>query len=298
MKKLFLKQVKHLAISLAIIYFTVAGIQILQVYMIVNNLEISRAPNEITLEDFRVQEFGDTYTGDPVEISATINSISPKKQEIKVKILDAVDEEEHVIKERIISLRPYTSKDIEELYYFTKSGDHRIKIELDMGEQKITENKKIQVKSFRKDTHFAVAYFHFNVQFIAGDKQVEENILNNSICPLIEFYCKNPEYKFSFEIQGYGIEIIAERYPETLKYMRRMINRGQMELIVTHYSDQYFLAYPLVDFEKSIDLSDEVLKDNGLMKSNVFWYGKRFVVNSSPVSTWSSPPWWPLARWW
>ena len=57
MKKAVFIQLKHLAISLTVIYFAAVGIQILQIYMIVNNLEITGTPNNISLEDFGIKEF-------------------------------------------------------------------------------------------------------------------------------------------------------------------------------------------------------------------------------------------------
>lgn len=222
------------------------------------------------LEEFSIDEYGDVCVGDAIDIHIAVNSVYFEEQAIKMELKDTTDSGEHTIREKVISLQPYENKRFTDVYYVKESGSHKISVDLVSGNQHILESKNVNVKSFKDDKYFAVSYFHFNVQFIAGDSQVEENILNNSIKPLIKFYYDNPEYKFSFEIQGYGIEIIAERYPETLKYMRELVNRGQMELIVTHYSDQFFLAYPLQDLEKSIELSDMVLEEHKLRKSNVF----------------------------
>jgi hypothetical protein len=253
-----------------LLYFVCVGTQIIQTYSIVTNLDISTERTLFLLEEFTIDEHGDVCVGDAITINIDIKSVYFEKLEINMEIKDKADSSEYIIREIDIFLQPYENKQFTDIYYMKESGSHEISVDLVSGNQHIIESKKINVKSFKDDLYFAVSYFHFNVQFIAGDSQVEENILNNSIRPLIEFHYDNPEYKFSFEIQGYGIEIIAERYPETLKYMRKMINRGQMELIVTHYSDQFFLAYPLLDFEKSIEQSDLVLKEHQLRKSNVF----------------------------
>jgi hypothetical protein len=63
---------------------------------------------------------------------------------------------------------------------------------------------------------------------------------------------------------------MAEEYPDLLVMMRDLTERGQMELIVTHYSDQFFIAYPELDLRKSIEISDDILNRNKIRRSNVF----------------------------
>ena len=40
------------------------------------------------------------------------------------------------------------------------------------------------------------------------------------------------------------MEFLEARYPEVLDKLRRLVRRGQVELMVTYYPDQVYLAYP------------------------------------------------------
>lgn len=118
---------------------------------------------------------------------------------------------------------------------------------------------------------YAISMFHFNLQYVAGDYKIENRIIKESLYPALQFFEKNPQYKADFEIQGYAIEVLAEEYPKVLKLFKKLINRGQIELVIAHYSDQFFIAYPALDLERSIQISDEILKKYGLKRSKVFF---------------------------
>lgn len=49
-----------------------------------------------------------------------------------------------------------------------------------------------------------------------------------------------------------------------------MVDRGQIELVIAHYSDQIFIAYPALDLQKSIEISDKILQKYGMKRSRVF----------------------------
>ncbi|MCK9638917.1 MAG: hypothetical protein M0R39_03330 [Prolixibacteraceae bacterium] len=53
--------------------------------------------------------------------------------------------------------------------------------------------------------------------------------------------------------------------------LRKLINRGQIELVIAHYSDQYFIGYPALDMKKSIEISDKILAAHGMKRSRVFF---------------------------
>ncbi|MBI4567952.1 MAG: hypothetical protein HY719_06085 [Planctomycetes bacterium] len=116
----------------------------------------------------------------------------------------------------------------------------------------------------------AVALFHWNVQYIAGDRKSEDAILNDSLRGALEFLDANPEFKADFEIQAWGLEAMAERFPDLLALWKKLAERGQIELIVGHYSDQLFYAYPRRDMERSLELSARVLARVGLSRSALF----------------------------
>lgn len=118
---------------------------------------------------------------------------------------------------------------------------------------------------------YAISMFHFNLQYVAGDYKIENRIIKESLYPALKFFEKNPIYKADFEIQGYAIEVLAEEHPEVFKLFKKLVKRGQIELVIAHYSDQFFIAYPALDLERSIQISDEILKKYGIKRSKVFF---------------------------
>jgi len=118
---------------------------------------------------------------------------------------------------------------------------------------------------------YAIGLFHFNLQYVAGDYRIENRIINESLYPVLQFFEKHPRYKSDIEIQGYAIEVLAEDHPNVLKLLKKLVERKQIELVIAHYSDQFFIGYPALDLQKSIELSDEILAQNGLKRSRVFF---------------------------
>ena len=117
----------------------------------------------------------------------------------------------------------------------------------------------------------AMAVYHFNLQYVAGDQRIERRIVRESIIPLLDFYEAHPNYKGDFEIQGWALEVIQEEFPQVIERLRALINNGQLELVVAHYSDQLFIGYPAIDLQRSVELSDKVLKKLNLKRSRVFF---------------------------
>lgn len=56
-----------------------------------------------------------------------------------------------------------------------------------------------------------------------------------------------------------------------LALLKKLINRGQIELVIAHYSDQLFIAYPALDLQKSIEISDKILAKYDIKRSRVFF---------------------------
>ncbi|MCR4316149.1 MAG: hypothetical protein NUW37_07365 [Planctomycetes bacterium] len=115
-----------------------------------------------------------------------------------------------------------------------------------------------------------ISLFHFNVQYVCGDTECEDNIIKASLGTLLDDLLAHPKWKMSIEIQGYGIEVMRDRHPEVLEKLRKAVDGGQAELIVTHYSDQWFIGYPGADMKRSVELSRKALESVGLKHSGVF----------------------------
>ena len=126
------------------------------------------------------------------------------------------------------------------------------------------------VNLFAKDK-YAIGLFHFNLQYVAGDYRIESRIIRESLYPALQFFEKNPKYKSDIEIQGYAIEELAQEHPKVLALLKKLVKRGQIELVIAHYSDQFFIGYPALDLQRSVEISDQILAKYGLKRSRVFF---------------------------
>jgi len=149
-------------------------------------------------------------------------------------------------------------------------------IYLDVGSEDVVKRvdscKPIELKNQNQDLQdkFSLSLFHYNIQYIAGGGEKYENaIIRIGFEPILDILLRHPGWKFTIEMQGYMLEIMAERYPKTFQKLKGLVENCQVELVVFHYSDQLFLAYPEEDMEWSFDLNQDVFKKFGLYPSAV-----------------------------
>lgn len=116
---------------------------------------------------------------------------------------------------------------------------------------------------------FLLSMYHYNIQYVAGDKKAEDKIITESFLPIVEMYLRHPEWGADIEMQGYMLEVMKERYPEILEKFRILVNRGQVNLVCFYYSDQLFLAFPLTDMEWSEKINSQIFKECGITRSDV-----------------------------
>jgi MYXO-CTERM domain-containing protein len=114
-----------------------------------------------------------------------------------------------------------------------------------------------------EDQKFALAVFHFNVQYVAGGLEgfvqefgladawdgldyteagVEDAIIVESLLPLLELFAAHPTWGADFEMQGYMVDRIRQRHPEVLALMQDL--DGQVSFDSFHYSDELWTAQP------------------------------------------------------
>ncbi|MCX7959150.1 MAG: hypothetical protein N3B13_08895, partial [Deltaproteobacteria bacterium] len=122
----------------------------------------------------------------------------------------------------------------------------------------------------RYQDKFSLSLFHYNIQYIAGGGEKYENaIIRIGFEPILDILLRHPNWKFSIEMQGYMLEIMAERFPKTFNKLKLLVKNCQVEFISFHYSDQLFLAYPEADMQWSFDLNKAVFEKYGLFPSGV-----------------------------
>jgi len=121
----------------------------------------------------------------------------------------------------------------------------------------------------KEEYKFSLCLYHYNVQYVCGDKRIEDKIITESLEPVIDMYLRHPHWGADFEMQGYMIEVLGERHPLVLKKLKTLVERDQIDLVCFHYSDQLFLAFPESDLIWSEKINQKLFKKYELKRSSV-----------------------------
>lgn len=119
----------------------------------------------------------------------------------------------------------------------------------------------------KPDIKFSVMMLHYNLQYVAGDTAIENKIIEHSLDPMLDFFLAHPGWGADFEMQGYMLEQTKIRFPETFEKLKTLANRGQIDIVSFHFSDQLFLAYPRRDMEWSEMLNRNTFESLGVRRS-------------------------------
>jgi hypothetical protein len=134
---------------------------------------------------------------------------------------------------------------------------------------------------------FALAVMHFNIQYVEGgtyglwptphtvwevsDEQLQDLIVTQSLDPVLDLFAAHPTWGADIEMQGYMLDVIAARHPDTLAKIRALATSGQIEMVSFHYADQYFIAHAHEDWARSADLTQQTFAKWGVpLSSTVF----------------------------
>lgn len=139
---------------------------------------------------------------------------------------------------------------------------------------------------------FALTMFHFNIQYVVGGLDAEtpdgETVsMCGALCkgwsddklndwyitavfePVIDVFLKHPSWRVTFEFQGLLLDVMRQRHPEALAKLQQASQQGTVEVVSLHYSDQFFLAFPRVDLQNSLDLNRRVFEESCVPMSPV-----------------------------
>ncbi len=133
-----------------------------------------------------------------------------------------------------------------------------------------------------------MALLHYNLQYCAGglegmaddlgldsgdfdwsEQAIEDQTIVESLVPVLDLLDAHPGWTMTLEMQGYMLEVIAERHPDVLDQLRALAQGGQAEIASFHYSDQWFLGYPREDLERSIELTQAIFEQHDVPLSGV-----------------------------
>ncbi len=131
---------------------------------------------------------------------------------------------------------------------------------------------------------WSTSHYHFNVQYRAGNDTAMNEVVNNSLIPILQMYSRHSSWKANIEFQALMLEWMAKLdnttrltdvfNPDTgemlydldgMDLLKYLVHRGQIQLIVIQYSDALALAYPYIEFFKSINFTRGLLRNLGLI---------------------------------
>lgn len=120
---------------------------------------------------------------------------------------------------------------------------------------------------------FALGMFHFNLQYVAGglvgmgapetdksEKDLEDRIIVETFEPVLDLFLAHPTWGQDIELQGYMLEVLAQRHPAVLDKLRTLATRKQIDVVSFHYSDQFYIAYPRLDWERSVAMTKTIFE--------------------------------------
>ena len=138
------------------------------------------------------------------------------------------------------------------------------------------------------DQRFAVAVYHFNVQYVAGglqgypedlgfqnldewnaldltDAGIQDLIVRESFLPLLQMYERHPGWGGDLELQGLMVDVIRERHPDVLALMGDL--DGQVAWDSMHYSDELWTHQPRAAIQRSLLETQSAFDAAGLTRS-------------------------------
>ena len=129
------------------------------------------------------------------------------------------------------------------------------------------------------DIKYSLSMFHFNIQYVCGGMEglipaplppfefweltaieTEDMIIVESFEPIVDLFLEHPNWSVTLEMQGYFLDVLAERHPAILEKLWTLAHAGGAEMVSFHYSDQLFIAYPYEDWKHSVQLTIETFE--------------------------------------
>jgi hypothetical protein len=156
---------------------------------------------------------------------------------------------------------------------------------------KSTWKQTFDVNSAR--SKFAVSLFHYNIEYVIGglemtlpdgskkrfldkpanagwdNEKTEDYIVRETLLPILQMYDKHPGWGVDIELQAYMVEVMADRHPETLDLLRKLAQRGQVEVVSFHYAAQLFMAFSKEDQVRSLNKTKAIFEQHCLPLSGV-----------------------------
>jgi hypothetical protein len=121
----------------------------------------------------------------------------------------------------------------------------------------------------------ALGLFHFNPHWNCDPRSGHRHC-SESFGPFLRMLVNNPGWHVDVEISGSGLEFVNAYYPEQIRMLHSIVDRGQVELISSLYTPSIWVAFPRRDLLKSIEFNRRCLKKLGFEWSRIFFAQEAF----------------------
>ncbi len=117
---------------------------------------------------------------------------------------------------------------------------------------------------------------HWNLEFIAGETNTYDKLLNESFEPAMDVFLQCPQWHADFEVPGLLLEFADQHFPWMIAKLRTLNRRGQLDIICVHYSETIWPAFPLIDFRRSWAIDKSIMDRLSLRFSPTFFAQENF----------------------
>jgi hypothetical protein len=121
----------------------------------------------------------------------------------------------------------------------------------------------------------ALGLFHFNPHW-GADGRMGRRHCAETLGPFLRLLRERPDWQVDIEISGAGLESIQRVYPEQLRLLRLLTERGQVELISSMYTPSLWVAFPRRDLLQSVELNRRCVAKLGLEWTRIFFAQEGF----------------------
>ncbi|MHA1822189.1 MAG: hypothetical protein ACTSU2_13790 [Promethearchaeota archaeon] len=134
------------------------------------------------------------------------------------------------------------------------------------------------MSSFKKPKIFSYinTLLHFNLEFVAGEYNTYDKLLNEAFEPALDLFIQCPKWHAEIELSGMQLEYMEKEFPWMIDKLRELNKRKQLDVICVHYSETIWPAFPLSDFRASWDIDREIMNRLGLKFSPTFFAQENF----------------------
>ncbi len=209
------------------------------------------------------------HAGNRLKIEGSVKYLGPFSSSLDVVLLVNGTREQT----RRIFISSYQTMNISFFWTPARKGAYLVSLRIYNSPTSFKESPvlTIQVDSIAGHQKYTMALYHFNVQYVPGSTAIENRVIEESFYPLLKMYQRHSTWRCNIELSGYMLELLHQRYPHILDFLKFLVSEGKIELIVSHYSEQFLVAYPRTDMAKSIEISDSLLDSLDLVRSGLFF---------------------------